>query len=146
MWANQEVVAFIDWLRDHNQHTGADVGFYGLDVYSLWESMDRILGYLREHQPDAIDTAVTASHCFEPYAADPQRYAWASRLVPDSCETEVIELLSLPPSAHPTRRHRDRSRLRCRTERRSARRSRAILPLHGPRRRRIVERARLPHG
>jgi len=70
MWANLEVAAFIDWLRQHNAKSGAEVGFYGLDVYSLWESMDRIVGYLREHQPDAVDTAVAAFQCFEPYAED----------------------------------------------------------------------------
>src|SRR5207245_900717 len=32
MWANQEVAAFVDWLRDHNQSTGANIGFFGLDV------------------------------------------------------------------------------------------------------------------
>src|SRR5438477_775117 len=66
MWANLEVAEFIDWLRQHNAKSGAEVGFYGLDVYSLWESMDRIVGYLRDHQPDAADTAVPAFQCFEP--------------------------------------------------------------------------------
>ena len=94
MWANLEVAAFIDWLRQHNAKSGAEVGFYGLDVYSLWESMDRIVGYLREHQPDAVDTAVAALQCFEPYAEDPQRYASATRLVPDGCESDVIDLLA----------------------------------------------------
>src|SRR3954468_25070234 len=44
MWANEEVAVFVDWLRSHNRRTGADVGFYGLDVYSLWESLRRIYG------------------------------------------------------------------------------------------------------
>jgi erythromycin esterase len=94
MWANREVVAFAEWLRDHNRCTGAGVGFYGLDVYSLWESMDRVTGYLMEHEPDAVDAATTAASCFEPYREDPQRYAFAARLVPSSCEDAVIGLLS----------------------------------------------------
>jgi erythromycin esterase len=39
MWANEEVAAFLDWLRSWNARRPLDkrVGFYGLDVYSLWD-------------------------------------------------------------------------------------------------------------
>src|SRR5262245_52133827 len=37
MWGNWEVAGFIDWLRSHNTRSKKKVGFYGLDVYSLWE-------------------------------------------------------------------------------------------------------------
>ncbi|RJT96965.1 hypothetical protein D6T65_14715 [Arthrobacter frigidicola] len=41
MWANDEVADFARWLRDGNAARGPDrrVGFYGLNVYSLWESL-----------------------------------------------------------------------------------------------------------
>jgi erythromycin esterase len=94
MWANTEVAGFVNWLRDHNRATGADVGFYGLDVYSLWESMDRILRYLHDEQPDARAAAQQALACFEPYGEDPQRYAYATRFVPEGCEAEVVRLLA----------------------------------------------------
>ena len=93
MWANLEVAEFIDWLREHNESTGAGVGFYGLDVYSLWESLGRIVDYLTDKRPDALEKAMTAFQCFEPYGEDPQRYAWATRMLPDDCEDEVIDLL-----------------------------------------------------
>jgi erythromycin esterase len=93
MWANEEVAAFIDWLRDHNRRTGGRIGFYGLDVYSLWESLRRIFGYLSDHQPELLPAAMAATRCFEPYGEDPQRYAWATRMVPTSCESEVVDLL-----------------------------------------------------
>src|SRR5438309_994998 len=40
MWANEEVVALVEWLRQFNdtQTEQRRVGFYGLDVYSLWDS------------------------------------------------------------------------------------------------------------
>jgi erythromycin esterase-like protein len=93
MWANEEVAQFVDWLRDHNARTGDGVGFYGLDVYSLWESLRVIFGYLGERHPDVLDAARNAFLCFEPYGEDPQRYAWARRLVPSGCEDEVLDLL-----------------------------------------------------
>lgn len=96
MWANAEVADFLDWLREHNRRRPAAerVGFYGLDVYSLWDSLARTMSWLSEHQPDAIPLAMRAWRCFAPFDEDPQRYAWGTRLVPMSCEEEVVDLLS----------------------------------------------------
>lgn len=94
MWANEEVADFLDWLREHNRRTGADVGFYGLDVYSLWESLGRVMHYLGEQEPDALAAAQAAARCFDPFHEDPQEYARATRLIPTSCEDEVVELLT----------------------------------------------------
>src|SRR5205085_16382 len=71
MWANTEVAEFVDWLRDFNRVAGrgrgrGPVGFYGLDVYSLWDSMRVVTDYLAAHRPDALDAAVAAVRCFEP--------------------------------------------------------------------------------
>jgi len=95
MWANTEVVDFVEWLRSHNleQPAGQRAGFYGFDVYSLWESLRAVLDYLAEHRPAAMEAARTAFRCFEPYREDPQAYAWATRMVPDDCQAEVVALL-----------------------------------------------------
>jgi erythromycin esterase-like protein len=96
MWANEEVVAFTEWLREHNAGRPEDelVGFYGLDVYSLWSSMRSLLDYLREHEPEHLEVALQAARCFEPYGEDAQDYAFASRFSPSSCEPAVVELLT----------------------------------------------------
>ena len=96
MWANDEVVQFTRWLRAHNLDAPEDrrVPFYGLDVYSLWESLRAVLDHVREHEPDYVDSALEACRCLEPYAEDPQRYARATRLVPSGCELEVVTMLS----------------------------------------------------
>ena len=95
MWANWEIVALAEWLRAHNasRPEGERVGFYGLDVYSLWESLTEVIGYLRRHHPDAVPAAYDAFRCFEPYAEDPQSYARATLFVPDACRQEVEDLL-----------------------------------------------------
>ena len=53
MWANEEVAELAEWLRRHNAGLPDDrkVGFYGLDVYSLWDSLYAVLGYLRKADP-----------------------------------------------------------------------------------------------
>src|SRR5881227_3755052 len=45
MWANEEIVDLAEWLRHHNDGLPEQrkVGFYGLDVYSLWDSMYAVL-------------------------------------------------------------------------------------------------------
>jgi erythromycin esterase-like protein len=96
MWANQEVVALVEWLRRHNEGLPEDrkVGFYGLDVYSLWDSLHRIMGYLRRHDPASLAAARRAFECFEPYGGDVQEYARATRWTDRSCEDEVLALLT----------------------------------------------------
>jgi erythromycin esterase len=97
MWANWEVVALGDWLHHHNKKlsSGQRVGFYGLDVYSLWESMESIMQYLKMTDPEALKVAEEAFACFEPYRKDEGRsYAHATRFVPDLCTDEVVDLLN----------------------------------------------------
>ncbi len=95
MWANEEVAEFAGWLREHNsgRPEGRRVGFYGLDVYSLHDSLRAVRDYLREHEPEQLEAALSAMRCFEPYGEDPQSYAMATRVVPESCEDEVVRLL-----------------------------------------------------
>ena len=96
MWANEETLGFLLRLRRYNASVpaGSRVGFFGLDVYSLWDSLRAILDYLREHEPDRVGAALEAYRCFEPYAEDARAYALSSRLVPARCESEVVALLS----------------------------------------------------
>jgi erythromycin esterase len=96
MWANEEVADFTRWLREHNLRRPSDrrVGFYGLDVYSLWESLRAVLDHLEAHHPEHLDAALDACRCLEPYAEDPQAYARSTRIVPTGCELEVVSVLS----------------------------------------------------
>jgi len=95
MWANEEIVALAEWLREWNAARDAEqkVGFYGLDVYSLWDSLYAIMTYLHRVDPVALPVAWRAFRCFEPYGEDVQEYARATQFVPHACEGEVIALL-----------------------------------------------------
>jgi erythromycin esterase len=95
MWANEEVATLVEWLKNHNQ-VMADkqrVGFYGLDVYSLWDSMHAVLGYLGRIGGTGEQAARDAFECFEPFGYDVQEYAEATAWTPASCEESVVELL-----------------------------------------------------
>src|SRR5438128_1260289 len=82
-----EVIALAEWLRQYNDVLPEEqrVGFYGLDVYSLWESLYAILTYLHRVDPAALPAAWKAFRCFEPYGEDAQEYARSTRFVPNSC-------------------------------------------------------------
>ena len=96
MWANEDVADFVDWLREWNDSRAPAnrVGFYGLDVYSLWDSLYSVMGYLRRTDPAALPAAWRAFRCFEPYAEDVQEYSAAARFCPDACEKDVVQLLT----------------------------------------------------
>ncbi|MFJ8787802.1 erythromycin esterase family protein [Streptomyces sp. NPDC102462] len=96
MWGNTDVAAFTRWLRRHNERLppGRRVGFFGLDVYGLWESLHAVLDHLREHDPDRVGHALETFRCFEPYASDPQAYASATRYLPEGCAPQVVSLLT----------------------------------------------------
>jgi erythromycin esterase len=93
MWANWEIAALVEWLRRHNGQANQKTGFYGLDVYSLWESMESIVAYLEKTDPEAARVARQAYLCFEPFGESEQAYAWNTRMVAEDCEDEVIDLL-----------------------------------------------------
>ncbi|WP_248896757.1 erythromycin esterase family protein [Haloplanus halobius] len=95
MWANWEVDGFLSWLHELNQdrEMGDRAGFYGLDVYGLYESLQAVIDYLETVDPEAAADARDAYRCFEPYGEDAREYAQAVQFVPDSCRDEVIEVL-----------------------------------------------------
>ena len=94
MWANWEVAALAEWLRNYNKKLSADkkIGFYGLDVYSLWDSMYEMVNYLDKEDPQASATVKRAIKCFEPYRHNEQLYARYS-LTEHSCRDKVLDLL-----------------------------------------------------
>ncbi|ALW87222.1 protein-L-isoaspartate O-methyltransferase [Hymenobacter sedentarius] len=95
MWGNWEIAALVEWLHRHNQAQPMErrVGFYGLDVYSLWESLEAVLHYVEKQGDGAVTAARRAFRCFEPYSTDPQEYARAVAFVSEDCQDEVIAVL-----------------------------------------------------
>ena len=98
MWRNADVLDFVGWLRAYNDGRAAfetNVGFYGLDLYSMHASMAAVLEYLDKVDPDAARRARDRYACFDHFGEDPQAYGFAatSRLA-ESCEREVVAQLA----------------------------------------------------
>ena len=95
MWRNADVLDFVGWLREHNdERSDGKCGFYGLDLYSLNDSISAVLAYLDKVDPDAAKRARDHYSCFEPFGQDTTSYGYATgfRMAPD-CEAAVVRNL-----------------------------------------------------
>jgi erythromycin esterase-like protein/predicted phosphoribosyltransferase len=97
MWRNTVVTEFVEWLRDWNDGLpgGAPkVGFYGLDLYSMHTSMEAVVAYLEQVDPDAALRARERYSCFDHFGRDPQVYAYETALGgAEPCEQQAVEQL-----------------------------------------------------
>lgn len=96
MWRNAEMVACIDQLRAFNDGRPSHLraGFYGLDLYSLFTSMDEVLHYLAQVDPPAARQARDYVACFDQHGADTQAYGYAAGIgIGESCQEAVNALL-----------------------------------------------------
>jgi erythromycin esterase-like protein len=94
MWRNAEVLDFVGWLRAHNEHAaGKGAGFYGLDLYSLYASIDEVIRYLARVDPGSAARARERYACFEQFGHE-QAYGRAATLgITESCRRAVVAQL-----------------------------------------------------
>ena len=94
MWANWEVADLIEWMKEHNRGLSPEkkAGFYGLDVYSLWASMNEMLIYLEKKDHPVAEEVRKAVACFDPFDQDEQKYA-RHTLYNERCKKEVLNVL-----------------------------------------------------
>jgi erythromycin esterase-like protein len=96
MWRNEEVDAFIRWMRDHNQGRAYEqmCGFYGLDLYNLSGSMEAVIDFLEREDPELARLAHRRYGCLEPWAEEPQLYGRNALLEGYArCEVGVVQML-----------------------------------------------------
>jgi erythromycin esterase-like protein/adenine/guanine phosphoribosyltransferase-like PRPP-binding protein len=100
MWRNTVVAEFVQWLREFNDSLPPDavkVGFYGLDLYSLYTSMEAVVEYLDRIDPEAARRARERYACFDQFGRDPQIYAYEAGIGgAEPCEMQAVaELVEL---------------------------------------------------
>ncbi|MEY4244492.1 MAG: hypothetical protein RLZZ245_2077 [Verrucomicrobiota bacterium] len=98
MWRNADVLDFVGWLREYNEtvfNPAHQVGFYGLDLYSLHKSMNEVIQYLEGIDPAEASKAKALYGCLDRYGSDPQQYGLlVSSGVGDGCRAEVLQQLT----------------------------------------------------
>jgi erythromycin esterase-like protein/predicted phosphoribosyltransferase len=99
MWRNTVVLDHIGWMREHNDRlTGGErmkAGFYGLDLYSLHQSVKKVISYLEQVDPPAAQRARERYSCFDHHGRDDgQAYGMAAAFgAGESCEEKAVEQL-----------------------------------------------------
>jgi protein-L-isoaspartate(D-aspartate) O-methyltransferase len=94
MWRNTEAAALVEWMREFNAGRGAEtqVGFYGLDLYSLGASIAAVLEYLDRVDPEAARVARQRYGCLTPWQNSPATYGRAVLNAGyRSCEDAVVK-------------------------------------------------------
>ncbi len=94
MWRNADVLDFVGWLRAHNDALRSQelkAGFYGMDLYSLFSSIEAVLAYLDKVDPEGAQRARFRYACFDHFEEDSQAYGYeASAGLAASCEAAVV--------------------------------------------------------
>jgi protein-L-isoaspartate(D-aspartate) O-methyltransferase len=97
MWRNAEFGRFVEWLRQWNTDHPAperQVRLRGLDLYSLFASIEAVLAYLDRVDPASAAVARERYACLTPWQRDPATYG---RLAVSgryrSCEEPAVRML-----------------------------------------------------
>ena len=96
MWRNTDVDAFIRWMRGHNRSRPYErmCGFYGLDLYNLSGSVNAVIDFLQETDPELARLASKRYGCLDPWAEQPQLYGRSALLEGyGRCEVGVVRML-----------------------------------------------------
>lgn len=94
MWKNKEILGFVEWLKKHNTKHNNSIGFYGLDLYGLENSIELVIKYLSGIDADLAELAKSRYACITPYMTQPQVYGKLiknNRFV--SCEKDILDML-----------------------------------------------------
>ncbi|MHB9028504.1 MAG: erythromycin esterase family protein [Candidatus Latescibacterota bacterium] len=96
MWRNTDVLNFIGELHEHNSLLPEEskVGFYGLDFYNLFASIDTVIAYLEKTDPEAAKRARYRYSCFDQFNRDAETGDVESALdIDKSRQDEVVAQL-----------------------------------------------------
>lgn len=87
MWANDEIVKLAEWMKNEG------AGYYGLDMYSLFESISEVIHYVKKNTPELLADFEKRYACFDTFNMDEIAYARSLVKFPEGCKQEVLKNL-----------------------------------------------------
>ena len=84
MWANDEIEKLAEWMRNMGS------GFYGLDVYSFFESIDEVVSFVKTKNPEWAKEVQGRYSCLDPFERNEILYARSLLKNPSGCENEIL--------------------------------------------------------
>ena len=97
MWANEEFLDFVEWLRTYNSYQLPEkmVGIYGKDIYGGRNSISLVIEYLSSQSAESELLARQAYSCLAEHDYDWQKYLEHLSLGLSSCEKEFMSVVKL---------------------------------------------------
>lgn len=97
MWANQEVEGLAEWLRRYNDTLPDQkkIGFYGIDVYDEWRSMEAVLSFLHQVDPLLHTKALQWYGCMASFSGNSWDYARAVQQGMQPCTLQLQQVVQL---------------------------------------------------
>jgi erythromycin esterase-like protein len=93
MWRNADVLDFVGWMRSYREASGRKVSFFGLDLYSLFRSVQEVIRHLERIAPGEVEVARERYACFDRFErSQDYGYAVMSGITPH-CREEVVNQL-----------------------------------------------------
>lgn len=96
MWPNTEFKAFVEWLHDYNRDRaeGERVGLYGMDIYAMYEAMERVQDYMDRHDAELAGQTGELYGCLEQFE-EPEDYIRYVARNRQNCQSEVERVVKL---------------------------------------------------
>jgi erythromycin esterase-like protein len=95
MWANKEIIELMNAMQKININRSDEekVGFYGLDVYSLFESIEAVKYRCKQIDPNLESFAIQKYKCFEAFHRKEERYIDHLLKFPEETKVMVVQVL-----------------------------------------------------
>ncbi|MCH9698069.1 MAG: erythromycin esterase family protein [Gammaproteobacteria bacterium] len=98
VWRNRQIVEFIEWLRQFNstRKPRHRVQFAGMDLFSLFPSIDKVVRYLQHHGYADSEPLNNMIQCFNQHQHSFYGYGKTVNRHPDlSCRNQVDQVVKL---------------------------------------------------
>jgi erythromycin esterase-like protein len=93
MWGNREIASLVTWMNHYNQGKADNqkAGFYGMDVYCLWESVSELMPLIKGND-SLVRIANSVVNCFKPFNGSGEDYARSVLNSSHTCKTQTERL------------------------------------------------------
>ena len=88
LWANEETANFVEWLKNY------ETPFYGLDLYSFFESVEAAGNFLKQNYPEYKSLVKSLNECLSVYDSDGVNYARSLVHYPDGCHRGILNMFT----------------------------------------------------
>jgi erythromycin esterase len=97
MWNNRETLELVEWLYAFNEDLSPDerVGFYGMDIYGMQESIDQVISYTEANLPGEEARIRSFYRCIRRFGDDPREYAVAVFRQGADCSGDVARAIEM---------------------------------------------------